>query len=423
MLHHNACAAFERVGNYWYMLPEYEQCRKAIWAAVNPHTGIKRIDEAFPVEIRKKTLDHEMKIEFLNGSTWQLMGSDKFDALVGAPPIGLTFSEYAISNPSSWGFLRPILLENGGWAIFNSTPRGKNHFKKLCGLAERKENWFYQKLTVDDTGIFSKEQLLSELEELQDEHGETYGMAIWLQEYYCSFEAAIPGAIWGAQTTKVVLDNRIGDYPYIQGSKVFTAWDIGRSDATSIWFYQMIGSQIRIIDFHEDNFKEIADYCDVLEEKEYDYGLHWLPHDAKPLRLGMGGKTILQQFVEIGDKKNLGDFVIAPKVGIEDGIQAARATFPHCVFDKGVDKGFEHLKSYKRTYDEVKKVFSLTPVHDEHSHASDAFRGLSLTWRQSKASFPELSQAERFAAGNVVGINFGQMKKNHFRDKRAQRNN
>ena len=224
MLHHNACSAFERVGNYWYMLPEYSQCRKAIWDAVNPHTGKKRIDEAFPLEIRSKTLSQEMKIEFPNGSTWQLMGSDNYDSLVGSPPIGLTFSEYALSNPSSWGFLRPILLENGGWAIFNSTPRGKNHFKKLCSLAERKESWFYQKLTVDDTGIFTKEQLMSELEELQDEHGETYGMAIWLQEYYCSFEAAIPGAIWGAQTTKVVLDERVGDYPYIKGSKVFTAW-------------------------------------------------------------------------------------------------------------------------------------------------------------------------------------------------------
>ena len=185
------------------------------------------------------------------------------------------------------------------------------------------------------------------------------------------------------------------------------------------------GSQLRVIDFHEDNFKEIPDYCNVLEEKGYEYGLHWLPHDAKPLRLGMGGKTILQQFVDIGEKKNIGDFVICPRIGKEDGIQAARATFPYCVFNKTkeVEKGFEHLKSYKRTYDEVKKVFSLTPVHDEHSHASDAWIYLSLTWRQSKASFPDLTQNQRFAAGNIIGLNFGQMKKSHFNKKRALRNN
>ena len=417
MMHHNACSVFERVGNYWYLLPEYNQCRKAIWDAVNPHTGKKRIDEAFPHEIRENTLQQEMKLVFKNGSTWQLMGSDNYDALVGSPPVGLTFSEYALSNPSSWGFLRPILLENGGWAIFNSTPRGKNHFKNLMDLAERSQDWFSERLTVDKTGVFTHEQLLNELEELQSEHGDEYGKAIWLQEYYVSFEAAIPGAIWGAQTTKVTFDKRLGDFPAVGHLPVFTVWDIGRSDMTSIWFYQMVEGRIRIIDYHEDSFKEIEDYCDVLREKAYDYGLHWLPHDAKPLKLGMGGKTILQQFID----QNVGDFVLVPNIGREDGIQAARKTFPLCDFDRSVEKGFEHLKNYKRTYDEVKKVFSLTPVHDEHSHASDAFRYLSLTWQQSKMAYPELTDQEKLFAGNVTNIKFGEIRKNHFRKKRNER--
>jgi hypothetical protein len=96
MLHHNACAAFERVGNYWYLMPEYSQCRKALWDAVNPHSGIKRIDEAFPKELRKRTLEQEMKIEFINGSTFQLVGSDNYDSLVGSTPAGVSYSEYAI---------------------------------------------------------------------------------------------------------------------------------------------------------------------------------------------------------------------------------------------------------------------------------------------------------------------------------------
>ena len=420
MLHHNACSVFERVGNYWYMLPEYNQCRKAIWDAINPHTGKKRVDEAFPKEIRENTLQNEMKIVFKNRSTWQLMGSDNYDALVGSPPIGLTFSEYALSNPSAWGFLRPIMLENGGWAIFNSTPRGKNHFKKLCVLAERSEDWFYSHLTVNDTGIFTQEQILNELEELQSEHGDEYGKALWLQEYFCSFDAAIPGAIWGAQTTKVEFEGRLGDFPHVPGRPVFTAWDIGRSDMTSIWFYQMVGGRVRIIDFHEDNFKEIPDLCDVLREKAeegYDYGLHWLPHDAKPLKLGMGGKTILQQFID----QNVGDFVLTPNIGREDGIEAARATFRICDFDRKTEDGFDHLKNYKRTYDEVKKVFSITPVHDDHSHASDAFRYLSLTWQQSKMAYPDMTDQEKLYAGNVTNIKFGEMKKEHFRKMRNER--
>ena len=120
-LYTSSAKAFERVGNYWHLLPEYKQCRKAIWEAVNPRTGRKRIDEAFPQEIRKSIRNTDMFIEFVNGSTWQLVGSDTYNALVGSPPIGITFSEYALSNPQCWAYLSPILEENGGWAAFIST--------------------------------------------------------------------------------------------------------------------------------------------------------------------------------------------------------------------------------------------------------------------------------------------------------------
>jgi len=430
MLHHNACAAFERVGNYWYMLPEYSQCRKAIWDAINPHTGLKRIDEAFPREIRKQnasngTLNQEMKIEFANGSTWQLMGSDNYDSLVGSPPVGLTFSEYALSNPSSWGFLRPILLENGGWAAFNSTPRGKNHFKRLCDMAEKSEDWFYQTLTVDETQIFTPEQLLQELEELQSEHGEAYGKALWLQEYYVSFEAALPGAIWGEKLTELTVQGRIRDVPHDPDFPVFTAWDLGRDDDTAIWFYQVIANEIRVIDCYANNFKEIPFYAQMLRDRMktpenpegYTYGVHWVPHDARPKRLGMGGKSILQQFLD----EDVGNFAIVPNLSIEDGIQAANATFGRCYFDKKCADGVESLKSYCRKYDEVKKTFSSSPVHDQHSHYSDAWRYLSLTWKQSKAQTPEMNANQKLHAGNITHINFGAMKKNHFDKKRRER--
>lgn len=418
MLHHNACSVFERVGNYWYLLPEYNQCRKAIWDAVNPHTGKKRIDEAFPLEIRENTLQQEMKLVFKNGSTWQLMGSDNYDALVGSPPVGLTFSEYALSNPSSWGFLRPIILENGGWAIFNSTPRGKNHFKKLIDLAEHSEDWFSERLTVDKTGIFTQEQLLNELKELQSEHGDSYGKALWLQEYYVSFEAALPGAIWAEALTKLTQDGRVTDVPYQREFPVFTAWDLGRDDDTAIWFYQVVANELRIIDYYANNFKEIPFYADILREKNYEYGMHYIPHDAKPKRLGMGGKSILQQFLD----EDVGNFAIVPNLSIEDGIQAGNATFPRCYFDREkCGSGVEHLKSYCRKYDEVQKVFSSTPVHDQHSHAADAWRYLSLTWREAKAIAPAISQNQKFHDGNVTQINFGAMKKLHFQQKRNER--
>jgi phage terminase large subunit len=141
-LHWAACAALQRVGNYWHMLPEASQARKAVWDAVNPHSGRRRIDEAFPRAIRLGQRDEDMKINLANGSTWQLVGSDRFDALVGSPPIGLVFSEYSLTNPGAWDYLRPILAENGGWAIFMMTPRGRNHAWKLYDRARSQPDWF-----------------------------------------------------------------------------------------------------------------------------------------------------------------------------------------------------------------------------------------------------------------------------------------
>ena len=123
-LHWAARAAMTKVGQYWHMLPMANQARKAIWDAINPKTGRRRIDDAFPPEIREVTREQDMFIRFKNGSTWQVVGSDNYNALVGSPPLGVVFSEYALADPSAWSFLRPILAENGGWALFISTPRG-----------------------------------------------------------------------------------------------------------------------------------------------------------------------------------------------------------------------------------------------------------------------------------------------------------
>jgi hypothetical protein len=113
-LNRAACAAFERVGTYWHMLPEAAQARKAIWDAINPHTGRRRIDEAFPKELRANTREQDMLIRFVNGSTWQVLGSDNYDSLVGSPPVGVVFSEWALAKPDAWTYTRPILAENGG---------------------------------------------------------------------------------------------------------------------------------------------------------------------------------------------------------------------------------------------------------------------------------------------------------------------
>ena len=267
-LHHVACSAFQRKASYWYLLPQYSQARKSMWDAINPHTGFRRIDEAFPKEIRARTLENEMTIHFVNGSTFQLVGSDNYNSLVGSPPAGLVFSEYALSDPSAWSYLMPILEENGGWAVLNSTPRGNNHFRKLCDFAQKEEGWYFDANSVDETGVYKKKQLEAIKRAMVAEHGEAYGEALFQQEYYCSFDAAIPGSIFGEWLDRARSSGRVGDFPFDPALPVNTAWDLGYEDATAIWYFQIAFDGIRLVKYEESHLKDIDYYADVLRKNE-----------------------------------------------------------------------------------------------------------------------------------------------------------
>jgi phage terminase large subunit len=411
----------ERPGTYWHLLPEYAQARKAVWDAVNPHTGKRRIDEAFPQEIRRYTREQEMAIGIGSVSTWQLVGSDNFNALMGTPPVGVNFSEFALANPAAWAYIRPILLENNGWATFISTPRGKNHLKAMYDHARNAEGWFREKLTADETGVFTKEQLENELRELQAQHGQDYGLSIWEQEYFCSFEAAILGSIWGDLVSRSEREGRIRAVPHEETQPVHTAWDLGFTDDTAIWFFQMVFGEVRVIDYLENAGKGIEFYADILKEKRKDdgwvYGTHFLPHDARARTLAAGGKSIQQQL----HAHNVGRIVIAPRLDVEEGIQAARATFPHCWFDsERCGKGIEHLRNFKREWDDEKKVFSMKPVHDNASHAASAFRTLALVWKHPKVKPMETPIEERMMKASVQNVTYGELRKQLFERKRRE---
>jgi phage terminase large subunit len=229
-LNWTARACHQRIGTYWHLLPEASQARKAIWDAINPHTGKRRIDEAFPEALRAQTLNNEMFIRFKCGSSWQVIGSDNYNSLVGSPPIGITFSEWQLARPEAWTYMRPILAENGGWALFLWTSRGRNHAVRAFEARERdKANWFTQKSTALETSVFTVEQLDRERQELIDEAGsEEEGDAKFRQEYLVDFDAAVPGSYFGAQIKLATDEGRIGAYSHIPSLKVDTAWDIGR---------------------------------------------------------------------------------------------------------------------------------------------------------------------------------------------------
>lgn len=373
-LHWTATAAMERIGNYWHMLPKANQARTAIWEAINPHTGKRRIDEAFPWEIRESVREHEMVIKFTNGSIWQVLGSDSFDRLVGAPPIGIVFSEYPLGDPAAWEYLRPILAENGGWAVFLYTPRGKNHGYTLYRMAQRNPDWFCEVLTVEQTKALPLAAIQAEREAGMSED-------MIQQEFYCSFEAANPGSYYGKQMGLAWKDGRICRIPVESGIDCETWWDLGIDDSTALWITQTVGLEVRVMHYYENNGEGLGHYINYLkdwaEAHTVRYVRHVMPHDIEVRELGTG-KSRREAAMAMGLKP----IFTAPKLDVEDGIEAVRRILPACWFDeRGCDKGISALTEYSKEWDEKNHVFRNHPRHDWASHGADAFRVLATVHR------------------------------------------
>lgn len=388
LLHRTAVAAFERPATYWTALPEYAQARKALWAAVNPHTGKRRIDEAFPLELRETTNEQEMFIRFVNGSTWQLVGSDRYNSLVGAGVAGVTFSEFALANPSAWAYIRPMLEENDGWAAFITTPRGRNHAHAMLEMARKNPRWFGEVLSIHDTGALSPAQIAESLQEYTALYGEDLGRAQFEQEYECSFNAAILGAFYAREMVKVRSEGRIAEIEAIEGQPVHRAWDIGVRDDTSIWWFQVVGTQIFILDCYSASGAGVEHYAEVISQRKAEHGwqdgVDYVPHDARVKEWGTGKTRVeTMQAFKLNPR-------VVPQAGKLDGINAVRRTLPRCVFHPRCEEaGISALEQYRREWDDDKKAFRATEVHDWTSHLSDAFRYLAMAWQQAPEPKPE----------------------------------
>ena len=254
----NICAkqALKRVGTYFYILPFYAQARKIIWEGIDKD-GFRNIDH-FPSEIIARKNNQEMVLELKNGSFIRFLGSDNIDSIVGTNPVGVIFSEFSLHKVAAWDYLRPILLENGGWAIFNGTPRGKNHLYYMVQQAKQDPTWFVSQLTIEDTGVMTAEQVEQQIAE---------GMprALALQEFYCSFEAAMTGAYYGEIMTRLDTEGRLTTVPYDPTYPVNTAWDLGISDMLTIWFFQRLKhGLVSVIDSMTDNGKNLEYYVKYL---------------------------------------------------------------------------------------------------------------------------------------------------------------
>ena len=367
-------AMFEAVGTYWHIFPSYAQGAKSVWQETNSE-GRKYIDY-IPQELIAKKNEKELKITLKNGSIYQIVGSDNPDSLRGAGIKGAVFSEYAEQDPRAWGTIQPMLLENNGWAMFNFTPKGQNHAYELYKMAQKMPDvWHSEIKTAEETGVFTQEQLEQVKAEILSE-GKT--LDFFNQEFLCSFNNPIEGAYYSKIIDDLDKQGRIGDFPHNPALPVFTFWDLGVGDATTIWFAQFVGNEIRIIDYIEDNNRGLDSYIKEVKDITYIYEQHYAPHDIQ-IREFTNGKSRLETAYELGLR-----FMIAPKLSIDDGINAVRSILPKCFFNEATTRrGLLTLKNYKKEFDNKNNTFKLQPKHDWASHGADAFRYLAVSYREN----------------------------------------
>ncbi|MCC7144260.1 MAG: hypothetical protein IT349_19365 [Candidatus Eisenbacteria bacterium] len=399
-----------RVGNYWHCLPKANQARKALWEAINPHTGRRRIDEAFPPEIRASKNDTEMLIRMKSGSTWQVVGSDNFDSLVGSPPIGLVLSEWALCNPNAWAYLRPIVAENRGWVMMNTTPRGRNHAFRTFQAARADPDHFAELLPASETNVFTEAQLEAERRELIAEYGEDYGEALYEQEYLCSFDAPNLGAIMGKVISKAERSGRISNSVLYDpdGAPVEVSSDIGFRDSSGWWFWQPAVGGYRILGYMGDSGLDAEEWITRLQakfdEEEWELGRIWLPKDAASKTFRSRNSSLVLFAKAFGEHK----VGIVPQAPIGDRINAARVIGARCAFHEAkCEKGLDGLRSWAFRYDEELKAFSKDPVHDWASHPGDAFSYGALIMRERVAEPKKAPKKDPYRGDMVYPDMFG----------------
>lgn len=348
-------------GIYYYFFPTYTQGKKALWDNIG-RDGVKYLDH-FPKELLDgKPNETEMKVRYKNGSLFQVIGTDDIDRIVGTNPRGCVFSEYSIQNPKGWDYIRPILAENKGWAIFNYTPRSKNHGYDLYEMALKNPKWFVQKLTVDETHVLTPE-------DIEEERLSGMTEDLIQQEFYCSFTAAVQGAYYWKEYDKAEKDGRFSNVPYDNSIPVHTVWDLGVSDAMAVGFYQIVGKEVHKIDYYEKSNEGLPHFIQVLQSKGYVYGKHFAPQDIKARELTTG-KTRIETAESLGIK-----FEVVSNIGVQNGIDAARSLFSRLWVDKIKCKEWLNLiPQYTKEYDEERKIFKNTPYHDWTSHGADEYR-------------------------------------------------
>ena len=338
-----------------YIAPTYSQCKRIAWDYLLEYTrplgAIANIAE--------------LRVDFM-GRRISLYGADSPDSLRGIYLDGVVIDEIGDINPTIFSeVVRPALSDRLGWAMFIGTPKGNNHFKDLRDRADKAlDGWKLLEFKASETNLLDPQELASARNEM--------GQDKFQQEFECSFNAAVEGSYYGQLINDLEAKNQITTIPREILSQTYCAWDLGMSDSTAIWVAQVVGKEIRLVDFYENHSQGLDTYVQWLRDNGWSDAVQLLPHDVVVRELGTGKSR--QEMLEQAGL----EITVVKKLPVADGIQAVRRILPRCWFDKNVKQGLDALRNYRRNYDEKRNVFFDSPLHDWCSHASDAFRYLAV---------------------------------------------
>lgn len=351
-----------------YIAPYFVQAKQIAWQYLLEYGA----------EIITKKNESELWVEIKNagGSTSRIMlfGADNADRLRGLYLDGCVLDEPADMRPSFFGMIiRPMLADRKGWCVWIGTPKGYNEFYKIHKRSVEDENWFGMVLKASESGLLDADEIKDARRDMTEDQ--------YAQEFECSFEAVIQGAVYGKWVRQAIDAGRAKVGIYDSSQPVYTAWDLGFDDLTCVLFWQKVGNEVRVIECYANNGEGIGHYCDVLKSKPYKYADHYVPHDAANKLLAAGGRSIVQQAYDFGVKMR-----VVAATSQMNSIEAARKTLDITWFDKSNCEEFiEAMLQYQYEYDEERQTFKTKPRHDWTSHYADAFEIIAQVWKSAKA--------------------------------------
>ena len=374
-----AVQAAQHPGNYVYCLPETEHVRRSIWKSINPHTYTRRIDEVFPEGFRVGSpREHEMELTVRSGygktSTVSFIGSDNYDAMVGASARGYYFSEWALADPMALARIRPILAENHGVCRFLTTSRGKNHAWKLYMEMRGKPDWACHLLDARETGVFSAEQLETLLAESVAQFGPDLGRSLFEQEYYCSFEEVTPGSYYGDLIVRLEREGAVTRVPVLREEPVYAATDLGYSDATALWYFQVTKArEVRIIGYKEYRKKAMPEILAEMKKEDFTVARVLIPHDGVAHTVTSTAGSVDEICQRAGYA-----VAVAPRTNELTQVTSVRTLLPRCLFDAvACARGLDCLRAYHNKYKSSTDAWSTYAVHDWSSDGAKAMATLA----------------------------------------------